>query len=85
MKLSLELDAAASEAFSDIECLTGMNPSRIFSYALSIMLWVIRQGIAGRIVASIDESRQSYRELEITALKQESTQEQAAEPGQEAA
>jgi len=73
MKIALELDESASGALSELERLTGMSLSGIFSFALSLMLWVVRQGIAGRIVASVDESQHSYRELEVTALRRKQT------------
>ncbi len=69
MRLTLELDEAAAEALSKLERSTGMNLSRIFSYALSLMLWAVGQRTDGRIVASVDESQHSYRELEVVALE----------------
>jgi hypothetical protein len=70
MRLVLELDHAASEALSQLEVSTGMSVSRIFSCALSLMLWAFGQGAKGRIVASVDESQRSYRELELATLEQ---------------
>jgi len=74
MTISLELDHPATETLSKLESLTGMSPSRIFSYALSLMLWAVSQRTVGRIVASVDESKQSYRELEVTAVRREQRQ-----------
>jgi hypothetical protein len=71
MSIILELDEAASKALSELEERTGWNPSRIFSYALSLMLWAFTRRSQGRIVASIDEHGQSYRELEVPAVEQE--------------
>jgi hypothetical protein len=68
VKLLLELDESAAEALSTLERSTGMNLSRIFSHALSLMLWVVAQKEAERIVATVDESRRSYRVLDVTAL-----------------
>jgi hypothetical protein len=34
------------------------------------MLWAFGQGAKGRIVASVDESQRSYRELELATLEQ---------------
>lgn len=70
MNITLELDEAASEVLAELQTLTGLSLSRIFSCALSVMLWVVRQGMSGRIVASVNESERSYRELELSALTQ---------------
>ncbi len=74
MIIELELDEPAAEALFELERSTGMGRSRIFSYAVSLMLWCIRQRIAGRVVASVDESQQSYRQLKIEALGQQQEQ-----------
>ena len=74
MIFSLELDESASEALSKLEVLTGMSRSRIFSYALTLMLWAFGQRSAGRIVASVDEAGHTYRQLEIAALQTEQSQ-----------
>ncbi len=73
MKIALELDEPAAKALSELERLTGMSLSRIFSYALSLTLWAAKQVKAGRIVASVDESQQRYRELEVAALQRKQT------------
>ena len=74
MSFVLELDKPAAEALEELEAITGMNACRIFGYALSLMLWVAKQGQAGRTVASMDESRGSYRELETDVLREKRSQ-----------
>lgn len=70
MNVTLELDEAASEVLAELQTLTGLSLSRIFSCALSVLLWAVKQGMSGRIVASMNESERSYRELDLSALKQ---------------
>ena len=36
--------------------------------ALTLLEWAIKQRLSGRIVASIDEAKQQYRELEMPIL-----------------
>jgi hypothetical protein len=69
MNINLELDEGASKALSQLHSATGLDVSRIFSYALSLMLWAVKQGSEGRILASVDESKRSYRQLDLAELR----------------
>jgi len=66
--VTLEFDDAASAAVKEIVDRTKMDLSKILSYALSLVLWALRQSQEKRIVASVDESKHRYRELDLDAV-----------------
>ena len=67
MILTIELDQDGFTAIQQIKARTRMDLSKILRYALSLMLWTLKQREQRRIVASMDESQRTYRELDVDA------------------
>jgi hypothetical protein len=67
VEVVIALDDAASAAMHEIRTRTGMDDSNVLSRALNIMQWAVKQRREKRIVASVDESAHTYRELDLDA------------------
>lgn len=67
MEIIIELDELASTAMNEIRRQTKMDDSAVLSRALAIMQWALKQLQERRIVASLDESQHTYRELDLDA------------------
>ncbi len=78
MKVVIELDDAASAAMHELRTRTGMDDSTVLSRALNIMHWAVKQRREKRIVASMDESAHTYRELDLDAALAQSPAKQAS-------
>ncbi len=42
----------------------------LFNAALTLLRWAMKERKAGRIIASVDEKRDSYKELEMPVLSE---------------
>lgn len=67
MEAVIEFDDAATAAMNEIRSQTQLDDSAVLSRALGLMRWAVRQRNENRIVAALDESQHTYRELDLDA------------------
>ena len=66
--ISLTLDDRADQVLADLESKTGLPPAVLFSLSLSLTQWTYQQRVHDRVIATLDESRRSYRVLDLRAI-----------------
>jgi hypothetical protein len=70
VRIQLVLDEAGKKQLDHLETVTGLSQhTDFFNEAITLMDWVIEQRRAGRIIASMDEKSQNYKELVMPALE----------------
>ena len=70
MILSVEIDPNAIELMERLRNNTGVSSyEALFNDAITLMGWAVKQRQKGRIVASLDETSNSYKELQMTSLE----------------
>lgn len=76
-----QFDVAGSDAahLEQLKATTGLNTNqKLFDEALTLLDWAVAQAKEGRIIASIDEQNQVYRELAMPALRKVRQQQEEA-------
>ena len=70
MRIQLDLDDRGAESLDKLEKATGSKTHKeFFNSAITLMDWAVKQRQQGRIVASMDEESENYRELQMPALE----------------
>ena len=70
MKVQLDFGDRGAAVLEDMKQRAGLKTHEdLLNHALTVLDWAIRQRAEGRIVASVDEQHQNYRELEMPALE----------------
>jgi len=70
MQIVVEIDETRIGVLERIRENAGLHSYRdVFNNSLTLLDWAIRQRAAGRIVATLDETNHSYKELAMGALK----------------
>jgi hypothetical protein len=70
MRIQLDLDDTGVELLDRLEKATGSRTHKeFFNNAITLMDWAVRQRQAGRIIASMDERDENYKELQMPALE----------------
>ena len=70
MRIQIELDKAGREQLFHLEEVTGLRKhTDFFNAAITLLDWAVRQRVGGRIIASMDESTETYKELQMPALE----------------
>ena len=69
VRVQLDLPAEKVEELEQIMAITGVATRKdLFENALTLFAWAVDQRKAGRILASIDECDEGYREVVMPAL-----------------
>jgi hypothetical protein len=69
MRIQLDLDIEGVKILERLKELTGLKSHKdLFNNSITIFDWAVRQRLQGRIVASIDERAESYREFDMPTL-----------------
>jgi hypothetical protein len=80
MRIQLDLDPPGVKMIEELKRQTGIKTHKdLFNNALTILSWAVRQRMAGRTVASMDEQSENYRELQMPVLTHAASL--AANPG----
>jgi hypothetical protein len=70
MRIQLDLDKPGVHLVESLKERTGSKTHKeLFNNALTLLQWAVRQRSEGRIVASMDEREENYRELQMPALE----------------
>ena len=70
MRIQLDLDEKGVKLLDRLKITTGSRTHKeLFNNAITLLDWAISQRQSGRIVASLDESNQNYKELQMPALE----------------
>jgi hypothetical protein len=75
MRIQLDLDDAGTEVLDRLKEATGSKTHKeLFNNAITLLDWAVKQRQEGRIVASLDETSENYRELQMPALERAAAQ-----------
>ena len=82
MKIQLDLDEKGAKTVERLKEQTGVKTHKdLFNNAITLLDWAINQRQKGRIVASLDEEQENYRELQMPVLEYAAShREQSAAP-----
>jgi hypothetical protein len=70
MRIQLDLDDEGMKLLERLKEATGSKTHKeLFNNAITLLEWAVNQRVNGRIVASLDESSQNYKELQMPALE----------------
>jgi len=79
MRIQLDIDEGGSQLLERLKEQTGLRTHKdLFNNSITILDWAVRQRLSGRIVASLDEATQSYREFDMPALSYAASVRQAS-------
>ena len=68
-RIQLQIDETGVEKLSWLRLATGCRTLReIFNNAITLLDWAVKQRMAGRTIAAVDEAKDEYRALEMPAL-----------------
>jgi hypothetical protein len=82
MRIQLDLDDAGVEVVEGLKEATGSKTHKeLFNNAITLLDWAVKQRQDGRIIASLDESNENYRELQMPALENAARQASLARAG----
>lgn len=69
MRIQLDFDEVGIKLIDDLKTQTGIRTHKdLFNNALTILSWAVHQRRNGRIIASLDEENENYRELQMPVL-----------------
>lgn len=70
MRIQIVVDDTYKEMLENLKRATGLNQWQdLFSDAVTIYNWAVKQRMEGRIIASMDEREENYRELQMPSLE----------------
>ncbi len=70
MRIQLDLDEKNMRLLEDLKKATGLRTHKdLFNNAITLLDWAIRQRSTGCIIAALDESNKTFRELQMPALE----------------
>lgn len=70
MRIQLDLDREGVKLLEDLKVAIGLKTHKeLFNNAITLLDWAVKQRQGGRIVASLDEVSQNYKELQMPALE----------------
>jgi len=70
VRIQLDLDDAGVELLESLEKATRSKTHKeFFNNAITLMDWAVKQRRGGRIIASMDEANENYKELQMPALE----------------
>ena len=70
MRIQIVVDDRYKEMLEDLKRATGLSQWQdLFSDAITVYNWAVKQRTEGRIVASMNEQEENYRELQMPSLE----------------
>lgn len=70
MRIQIVVDDTYKEMLENLKRTTGLNQWQdLFSDAITMYNWAVKQRTEGRIVASMNENEENYRELQMPSLE----------------
>jgi len=70
MRIQIVVDDTYKEMLENLKRATGLNQWQdLFSDAITMYNWAVKQRTEGRIVASMNEHEENYRELQMPSLE----------------
>jgi len=70
MRIQIVVDDTYKEMLENLKRTTGLNQWQdLFSDAITMYNWAVKQRTEGRIVASMNEQEENYRELQMPSLE----------------
>jgi hypothetical protein len=70
MRIQIVVDDTYKEMLENLKRATGLNQWQdLFSDAITMYNWAVKQRTEGRIVASMNEQEENYRELQMPSLE----------------
>jgi hypothetical protein len=70
MRIQIVVDDNYRDMLEELKRVTGISQWQdLFSEAITLFNWAVRQRLEGRIVASMDEKEENYRELQMPSLE----------------
>jgi hypothetical protein len=70
MRIQIVVDDTYKEMLENLKRATGLNQWQdLFSDAITMYNWAVKQREEGRIVASMNEQEENYRELQMPSLE----------------
>ena len=70
-RLQIDLDEAQMKELEQMMVEGKVRSKKdLFNAALTLLRWAMKERKAGRIIASIDENREVYKELEMPVLSE---------------
>lgn len=68
MQIQIEIDEAGVQVLDEIKEKAGLNDYRaVFDNGIALLSWAVRQRADGKVVAAVDKSAQSYKEITLPA------------------
>lgn len=75
MRIQLDLDEAGVRLLDKLKEATGLRTHKeLFNNAVTLFEWAVNQRRDGRIVASLDEVSENYKELQMPVLEYAASQ-----------
>jgi hypothetical protein len=70
MRIQLDVDDNGVQLLDWLKEKTNSKTQKeLFNNAITLLTWAVNQRAQGRIIASLDEQNESYRELQMPALE----------------
>jgi hypothetical protein len=70
MRIQIVVDDTYKGMLDELKQITGLHQWQdLFSDAITMFNWGVQQRLQGRIVTSMDEKEENYRELQMTSLE----------------
>ncbi|MGH9635419.1 MAG: hypothetical protein ACRD72_11350 [Candidatus Angelobacter sp.] len=70
MRIQVEVDDEAVNQIEELKRLTGLKTYKdLFNNSIAILWWATNQRRNGRIIASIDEQKHEFKELQMPVLE----------------
>jgi hypothetical protein len=70
MRIQIVVDDTYKGMLDELKQITGLNQWQdLFSDAITMYNWAVQQRVQGRIVASMNEKDENYREFQMTSLE----------------
>lgn len=70
MRIQIVVDDTYKSMLDELKQVTGVTQWQdLFSDAITIYNWAIQQRLQGRIITSMDEKEENYRELQMPSLE----------------
>jgi hypothetical protein len=70
MRIQIVVDDAYKGMLEDLKRVTGLQQWQdLFSDAITMYNWAVKQRMEGRIITSMNEQEENYRELQMPSLE----------------
>jgi hypothetical protein len=70
VRIQIVVDDTYKGMLEELKRITGLNQwQELFSDSITLYNWAVQQRLQGRIIASMDEQEENYRELQMPSLE----------------